>query len=245
MTPMTAATITLQVVRNPSPPSVPAQIVVEPPSKGMSTKALIGIGICLGVIVVAIAALAISHRSTSTITTTTSSTTTTTTTESPPSTATPAAQAVAFTQLLRSGPQDRSDLQNAIDVVQQSVDGGGGCSAGVPGAVAEIQSVASARAASLSQLSSVSLSTISGGGLVLSNLKSAWAFSGRIDRAFEQWASIEEHNYCSLSDSSVASYRTTETLDPISTAIKIRFVNRWDPIARRLGQPSDWSASEI
>jgi hypothetical protein len=163
----------------------------------------------------------------------------------PSSVTTPASQVAAITQLLRSGPQNRTELQNAIDVVQQSVDRGNGCSGNVPTAVMEIQSVANARATQLAQLSNVSLSTIPNGGAVLTNLKSAWTISGRIDRAFVAWASEEQVNNCSLSDSEVSSYHTTEVLDPISTGIKTQFVNRWNPIARRFNQPAGWSASEI
>jgi len=177
-------------------------------------------------------------------TSTTAATRTTTTTAPPTPVVTPALQAAEITRLLRPGPSERAALQSSVDVVQQSVDNGS-CTAGVPGAVTEIGTIASDRAVLLSQLSSVSLSTIPNGSVVLSDLKSAWQISGRIDRAFEQWASEEESNNCALSDSDITSYQTTATLDPISTSIKTRFVNVWNPIAERLNQPSNWSADEI
>jgi hypothetical protein len=178
---------------------------------------------------------------------------TTSTTTTPPSTTTtvpstpvvsPASQAAEITRLLSPGPSERSALQSSVDVVQQSVDSGS-CSAGVPGAVTEIGTIANDRAVLLSQLSSVSLSAIPNGSLALSDLKSAWQISGRIDRAFEQWASEEESNDCSVSDSDIPSYQATATLDPISTSMKARFVSIWNPIAESLNQPANWTADEI
>jgi hypothetical protein len=153
-------------------------------------------------------------------------------------------QAAEITRLLRPGPSERAELQSSVDVVQQSVDDGG-CSAGVPGAVNEIGAIAGDRAVLLSQLSSVSLSAVSNGGVALSDLRRAWQISGRIDRDFEQWASEEESNNCGLSDSDIPSYQATSTLDPISTNIKTQFVNVWNPIAESLNQPSNWTADEI
>jgi hypothetical protein len=226
-------------------PTVTQPIVPAPRPPAKSRGGLIlGVGALAAVIIAIVVIVSLRSSSSGPSVTTTTSTTSTTTTAPPSQIVTPTSQAAEITRLLSSGPPERAALQNAIDVVQQSVEGGG-CSAGVPAAVSEIGTVARDRAVLLSQLSSVSLSTVPNGNVVLSNLESAWQISDRIDRAFEQWASDEESNNCALSDSDIPSYQTTETLDPISTNIKTRFVNSWNPIARRLNQPSNWSADEI
>jgi hypothetical protein len=196
-------------------------------------------------VVAVVVFLVVSNSSTSPSSLGNTSSTSTTAYVPPPTTATPASQGAELTRLLQSGPQDRSALQNAIDVIEQSINSGRGCGAGVLGAVTEIQAVAAGRETLLAQLSTTSLSAVPNGNLVLNNLKSAWQISGRIDRAFEQWASVEENNNCQLSDANVASYHTTAVLDPISTSIKTQFVDRWNPIARQLNQPSNWSADQI
>ena len=154
-------------------------------------------------------------------------------------------QAEEVTSLLSASLQDRQILQNAVDVIQQAVDAHTGCPANVSQAVGEIQRVESNRLSQLSALSSMSLSPLPGGPAALATLERAWSLSSRIDRDFGAWAAVERAHDCSLSDTTVASYRATSALDPLSTQIKTRFVELWNPIARSLSLPSAWTPNEI
>jgi len=175
----------------------------------------------------------------------------TSTSTSPPTTSTlppvvsAQAEASALTGLLESGTQARSELQVSIDAVQGSVSAGAGCNANVSTAVSQLQQVVSDRQTLLDELNTVSLSAVPNGVLVMRDLRKSWLISERIDQDFNQWASIELNNNCGLSDSSIANYQATNVLDPRSTAMKSVFVNLWDPIARRLNQPSTWTAGQI
>jgi hypothetical protein len=202
---------------------------------------------CVVAVAIVIAALAFTsssnHNTTTSVLPPTNTTTTITSSTLPPSS--PEQQAAALTTLLRSAPTDRAILQSSIDAIQMAVDGGGGCSTGASAAQSNIERVASNRETLLGDLDASSFSAIPAGQDVKADLRRAWLISERIDRAFEQWATTELSHNCQLGDSDIASYRTTEVLDPKSTQIKTIFVNRWNPIARQFNQPSNWSASQI
>lgn len=169
---------------------------------------------------------------------TTAPATSTTTTQSA------AVQAQSFNALLSSSSAYRVKLQSAVDVVEGSVHQSS-CGGSVPSAIADFQQVVLNRQMLLNRLASTSLSAIPNGQLAVSDLRSAWLMSERIDRAFEQWATIELNNGCRISDSAVPSYRITESLDPASTNLKAIFVGVWNPMSRQLNQPSSWTADQI
>jgi predicted RND superfamily exporter protein len=197
------------------------------------------------IIVVAVVLLS-AHAVPTTASTTTLLPVSTPTTTSVQTPATAFSQASAINHLLQSAPQDRAQLQNAVDVIQSSIDERNGtCSPAAVNAVSEIKTVANGREDLLIQLSVTSMSDVPGGGQVLASLRSAWIISLRIDRAFGQWATVELDNGCALSDSVIPSYHTTAILDPQSTAIKTRFVEEWNPIASQYGLPANWSADQI
>ena len=227
---------------------VPTALVNAPrrPPGGSRRNLALGVGagglVVLVALVLVVVNLTASHTSPTTIAATTTVATTTT---GAPLVTTPVQVAQEITQLLSSGPQDRAILQGAIASVQQSIDARTGCGASVSNAVVEIQHVDANRLSQINFLSTLSLSSIPGGARALATLESAWSLSSRIDHDFGVWAMQEQTHNCSLSDSSVASYVATSSLDPISTQIKTQFVTLWNPIARSLNQPSSWTASQI
>jgi len=154
-------------------------------------------------------------------------------------------EASALTSLLNSSTQDRAELQSSIGTVQAVVGAGAGCNTGVSTAASALLQIQNNRQALLQQLSTLSMSKVPQGPLVLEELGSAWRISERIDADFEAWASTEVSRNCSLSDSDVSTYVATESLDPKSTSLKTTFVELWDPIAQQLGQPSTWTAGQI
>jgi len=209
---------------------------------------LLLVGVATLVIIIAIASVIVFTRkpsSQSPPSTNASSTSASSTTTTFAPVTSPQTQASALTQLLQSGPQDRSILQSSIDAIQGSINSGAGCASNVSSAVSEIQQVVIGRQTLLRQLSTTSLSAVPNGTLVIADLRSAWLISKRIDQDFSQWANAEVTDSCHLGDSNVASYRATEVLDPRSTAIKTIFVNLWNPIALQLNQPSTWTADQI
>jgi hypothetical protein len=202
--------------------------------------------VALVVVIVLAVILFARHPGTTTAPTTTPPTVTTPSTTTVQPLATASSQVAVINHLLQSAPQDRAELQNAVDVIQSSIDASNGsCSVEAVNAVSEIKTVANGREDLLIQLSAISMSQVPGGERVLEGLRNAWTISLQIDRAFGQWSKVELQNGCSVSDSAIPSYHTTAILDPQSTAIKTRFVEEWNPIASQYGLPSDWSADQI
>jgi len=224
----------------------PLSNTLNPPRK--SHKGLlvaIGVGLLVLVLAISAAILLTRHSSTSNASSNTSTSTSTSTSTTAPTGASAQVQASALTGLLQSGTQVRSELQSAIDAVQGSVGTGAGCQSNVATAVSQLQQVVSSRQTLLDQLSTLSLSAVPNGALVVHDLRSSWLISKRIDADFSQWANVELNSNCGASDASVVSYQATNVLDPRSTQMKITFVNLWDPIASQLNQPSTWTAAQI
>lgn len=243
--PVCGETIAASGFQSPSVAPAPAPAPTRASTSRSAVPWILGAAALVVIIVVAVVLLS-AHAVPTTASTTTLLPVSTPTTTSVQTPATAFSQASAINHLLQSAPQDRAQLQNAVDVIQSSIDERNGtCSPAAVNAVSEIKTVANGREDLLIQLSVTSMSDVPGGGQVLASLRSAWIISLRIDRAFGQWATVELDNGCALSDSVIPSYHTTAILDPQSTAIKTRFVEEWNPIASQYGLPANWSADQI
>jgi len=154
-------------------------------------------------------------------------------------------EAESLSNLLQSATPDRSELQNAIDEIQGSVNSHAGCTSNVANAVSAIQQVTSDRQNLLQQLGSTSLTELPNGQALANDLDNSWTISEQIDQDFSQWATTQQENNCQVSDSNIPSYQATNNLDSQSTAMKTTFVNLWNPIAQTFNQPSSWTAAEI
>ncbi|MHB8681383.1 MAG: hypothetical protein ACYDA2_04720 [Acidimicrobiales bacterium] len=111
-------------------------------------------------------------------------------------------------------------------------------------AIGDLQRSASARQDLVSELGTLDVASLPGGGSAVSTLQRAWRDSAASDAAYAQWGQDEAAHGCTADDHGDPSFQAAQAPDEQATAAKDEFVRLWNPIAARYGLPS-WQATAL
>jgi tRNA A-37 threonylcarbamoyl transferase component Bud32 len=139
-------------------------------------------------------------------------------------------QAAAVSNLLSSSEATRRSLEGAVAEVRN-------CSS-LPGATSQIQAVASQRNAEYRRASALSMGALASGTVVKSDLLAALRASLDADRDYLTWARQQLRSGCKPAGQSGA-YNAAFTADEQAGSAKAAFVQVWNPVAGKYGDPQE------
>jgi tRNA A-37 threonylcarbamoyl transferase component Bud32 len=199
-------------------------------------KKLVFVAAAVAVVIVGIIAGVSLSGGSSPSTPTASSNTTSPTPSASPSAGTLASkQAAAVSGLLSSSEATRRSLEGAVSDVRN-------CSS-LGSAASQIQAVASQRNAEFRRASALSMGALANGAVVKSDLLAALRASRDADRDYLTWARRELRSGC-RPNSQPPAYNAAVTADSQAGSAKATFVQVWNPVAAKYGDPQE-SAVDI
>jgi hypothetical protein len=144
-------------------------------------------------------------------------------------------QAAAVSSLLSSSAATRRSLEGAVSDVRN-------CS-NLGSAASQIQAVASQRNAEFNRASALTMSALANGTVVKSDLLAALRASRDADRDYLTWARRELRSGC-RPNSQPPAYSAAVSEDSQAGAAKATFVQAWNAVAAKYGDPQE-SAGDI